>query len=127
MSGSFAFAIINPTLDRITFTFFGSTSGAGPGTFVIALGNFATTDGSVVTNVTYNSGNLFEGDFSSVTFVGGTATFTGSTGGEFDAIGGHTVIFDVTVTPDAAPEPATLALLGSGLVGLAVRRSRRRQ
>src|SRR5258705_13787084 len=44
VSGSFAFSTVTPTQDHITFTFFGSTAGAGPGSFTIDLGHFPTTD-----------------------------------------------------------------------------------
>jgi hypothetical protein len=48
-----------------------------------------------------------------VTFYGTDAVFTGSTGSEYNAIGGATVVFDVTTTVAAVPEPASLALLAA--------------
>ena len=120
LSGSFAFSNLGPTLDRITFTFFGSTNTAA-GTFAIQLGNFQTVDGEVITNVLYNSGNLAGGTFTTVAFDGTTATFTGSTASSYNAIGGRTVVFDVTTRP-GVPEPASLMLLGAGFAALAVRR-----
>jgi hypothetical protein len=113
VTGSYAFSTVSPTLDRISFSFAGSTAGAGPGTFDVELGNFTTTDGETVTGVSYLSGNFIggEGDFSSVSFVGGNATFTGSTSTDFDALGGTTVTFNVT-TAQAVPAP----LIGHGLL-----------
>lgn len=45
MSGAFSFADLSPSSSTITFTFFGGTSGAGPGSFSIDLSDFSTTDG----------------------------------------------------------------------------------
>jgi hypothetical protein len=108
VSGSFAFATVTPTLDTITFTYFGSTSGAGPGSFAIDLGAFKTADGETVTGVTFASGSL-GGATSSVTFNGTDAIFT-ETGGDYNAIGGTSVTFNVTTQPVPAPS------IGHGLL-----------
>ena len=63
VSGTFTFSSPTPTASDITFTFFGSTAVAGPGTFSIDLGDFVTPDHERITSITYSSGNLFEGDF----------------------------------------------------------------
>jgi hypothetical protein len=74
-------------MSTITFTFFGSTF-PETGTFSIDLSNFRGVN-NVVTGVTYDHGNFFQGDFSHVTFDGTTAVFTGTTTGSgFNAIGG---------------------------------------
>jgi hypothetical protein len=126
LSGSFAFAKVSPTHDTITFSFFGSTSGGGPGTFSIDLGNFVTTDGEKVTAVSYASGNFLEGDFSKVTFNGTDAVFEGSTNGIYNAQGNHNIVFDVTTTsPAGVPEPSSVALLASAVLGFMVMRRRR--
>jgi hypothetical protein len=114
VSGSFSFITVSPTLDRITFTYFGSTAGAGPGSsFTIDLGHFVTKDGEAITGVTLFSGSL-PGATTSVTFDGTDARFTETTGagGDYDAIGGTTVAFNVTTR--AVPGP----IAGAGLPGL---------
>jgi hypothetical protein len=126
MSGSFDFADVTPILSTITFQFFGSTFSA-PGTFAIDLGNFATTDGSTIASVTYSSGNLLAGDFTTVIWDGTNALFTGTTAAGFNAIGGQSVVFNVAMEPAAVPEPATLTLLGLGLAGIGARRWRQRK
>ena len=123
VSGTFAFSTVGPNLDRITFTFFGSTFSVA-GTFAIQLGNFSTVDGEVITGVSYNAGNLSAGDFTNVTFDGVNAIFTGSTASGFNALGGRTVTFNVATRE--APEPGALALVGLGLAA-GIRRLRRRR
>jgi hypothetical protein len=115
VSGSFTFSSPTSTLSEIAFTFFGSTAGAGPGSFSIDLSDFVTTDHERITAITHSSGNLFQGDFTNVTWNGTTAVFTGSTGSEYNAIGGTTVVFDATTV---VPEPSTWAMMLLGLAGL---------
>jgi hypothetical protein len=111
VSGSFSFTTISPTLDRITFAYFGSTADAGPGSFTIDLGNFVTKDGEAITGVTFFSGGL-GGASTSVTFNGTDARFTETTSGDYDAIGGNFVSFNVTTR--AVPGP----IVGGGIPGL---------
>jgi PEP-CTERM motif len=115
VSGAFTFATVTSTLDTITFSYFGSTAGAGPGSFSIDLGNFVTTNGEAITGVTFASGGL-GGATTSVTFNGTDAIFTETTGTNYNAIGGNTVVFNVATTGPRVPEPASIALLGSALL-----------
>src|SRR6267378_1942460 len=104
VSGSFAFATVSPTLDTITFSYFGSTAGAGPGSFSIDLGNFVTTNGEAITGVTLASGSL-GGATTSVTFNGTDAIFTETTGTNYNALGGNFLVFNATTTGPRVPEP----------------------
>jgi hypothetical protein len=111
VSGAFSFATVSPTLDHITFSFFGSTAGAGPGSFTIDLGHFVTTNGEVVTGVSLASGSL-GGASITESFNGTDALFTYSTGSNYNAIGGNFVTFNVNTT--SVPGP----IAGAGLPGL---------
>lgn len=115
MSGSFTFADVSTNSSTITFTFFGSTDGAGPGTFSIDLSNFVTTDGEHITGITYGSGNLAGGDFTSVSWNGSEAIFTGSTSTDYNAVGGRSIVFDVST---AVPESKTWAMMLMGFIAL---------
>jgi hypothetical protein len=115
VSGSFTFNDVTATMSTITFSFFGSTN-AAPGTFKIDLGNFVLPDGDHITNVTYASGNFNTGDFSSVSWNGTDAIFTGSTATNYDAINGVHVVFNVT---EVTPEPRFYGVLLVGLLALA--------
>ena len=85
-----------------------------------------TTDGSTIANVTYSAGNLLLGDFTSVSWDGTNALFTGTSVSEFSALGGSSVVFNVEMVPADVPEPATLTLTGIAWgFGLAARRRRR--
>jgi hypothetical protein len=120
VSGSFAFSTVTPTLDRITFSYFGSTAGAGPGSFSIDLGNFVTTDGETITGVTLFSGSL-GGAATSVTFNGTDAIFRETTASDYNAIGGNVLVFNVATSPRArVPEPPSLALLVSALLAFSL-------
>jgi hypothetical protein len=111
LTGLISFANVSPTLDTITFTYFGSTAGAGPGSFTIDLGNFVTTDGEVIAAVTYASGSL-PGATASVIFNGTDALFT-ETGGDYNAVGNGTpVVFDVETRRVPGP------IAGAGIPGL---------
>jgi hypothetical protein len=79
----------------------------------------------MITGITQSSGNL-GGATDSVTWNGTTAIFTETTGSDYDAIGGTSVVFDVALT--AVPEPGDLLLMTTGLGALAlVLRKRRTQ
>ena len=110
VTGGFTFAMSSPTLDTITFTFFGSTAGAGPGSFTIDLGNFTNLHGETISAMSLFSGNL-PGSTDSVTWNGTDARFTFSTTSDYNAIGGDNVVFNVTT---AVPGP----VVGAGLPGL---------
>jgi hypothetical protein len=110
VSGSFTFADTTPTTSTITFTFFGSTAGAGPGSFSIDLGNFVP---DLITGITYGSGSL-GGASATNSWDGTDAVFTFTTGSNYNAIGGNSVVFDVTQSA-AVPEPSSILLLMTAL------------
>jgi hypothetical protein len=121
VSGGYGFADINPSLAEITFSFFGSTSGAGPGSFSIKLSNFSLPGGGAITGITFSNGTM--AGFNSVTWDGTNAVFTGSTGSDYNAIGGTNAVFDVSLT---APEPGSLLLMTTALGGLVLAIRKRR-
>ena len=73
MTGSFSFAQVSPTQDTITFTFSGNSPVDISGSFSIDIGNFKTIDGETITAVSYASGNLINGDFTSVSWCPASA------------------------------------------------------
>ena len=90
---------------QVVFTFFGSTAGAGPGSFTINLTGFS----GPITNFSLASGSLGGASvLSSFTSTYLSATFT--TGSDFGAIGGNAVTFNV-VSPAAVPEVSSVYLL----------------
>ena len=109
VSGGFTFADTSPTTSTITFSFFGSTAGAGPGSFSIDLGNFVP---DLITGITFGSGSL-GGASVTDSWNGTDAVFTFTTGSDYNAIGGRSVVFDVTQA--AVPEPSSILLLMTAL------------
>ena len=114
VSGTFTFSTVNPTQDNITFSFFGSTAGAGPGSFSLDLGHFVTKDGETITGVSFASGSL-GGASITESFNGTDAVFTYSTALDYNALFGNSVVFNVATTvPVGVPGP----IAGAGLPGL---------
>jgi hypothetical protein len=108
VTGFIGFSESSATLDKITFTFFGSNSASG--SFTIDLGNFTNLHGETITSMSLFSGALGSAT-PAVTWNGTDARFTFSTTSNFNAIGGDTVVFNVAT---AVPGP----VVGAGLPGL---------
>ncbi len=122
VSSFLSFADVSSGSATITFTFFGSTFGS-TGSFAVDLNNWSLPNGEKILGITYGSGNFSQGDFSSVSFNGSDAVFTGtSNGGGFSALGGRSVVFDVTL--GTVPEASTWAMLLAGFAGLGLAGSR---
>jgi hypothetical protein len=126
--GSYTFADTTATTATITFHFSGGTYSA-TGSFSIDLGNFVLPGGGHITGVTYGSGNLTAGSFTSVSWNGTDAVFTGTPNGFYTG-GGGDVVFNVTEAPPTTPAPTLsqwgLLLLAGLLAGTAVFKLHRR-
>jgi hypothetical protein len=94
---------------QVSFTFFGSTNNIN-GSFTVNLTGFTTA----ITGLTFVSGTLGGGTLTD-SFTSSSITFTETTGGGFNAIGGTTIVFDVTTA--AVPEPSSVVLLSTFLAG----------
>lgn len=110
------FGSVSVTGTMVSFTFFGSTVGEN-GSFTINLTNF----NNAITGVTLASGSLIDGTFGLSSSTAHSISFTGSTTTDFDAVGGRTIVFDVT----SVPEPSSVVLLSTILVGLIIVARRR--
>jgi hypothetical protein len=93
---------------QVTFGFAGSTAGAGPGSFTINLTGFT----SAITGVSLAAGGLGNATITESS-TANSLTFTFSTGSDFNAIGGNTVVFNVA----SVPEPSSVVLLSTFLAG----------
>src|SRR5215472_7509535 len=82
VSGAFSFATVSPTQDHINFSFFGSNTASG--SFTIDLGPFATTNGEMVTGVSFGSGTFSttSADFSYRFLIGSGRAGSARNGGE---------------------------------------------
>jgi hypothetical protein len=96
---------------QVTFGFAGSTAGAGPGSFTINLTGFT----SPITGVSFASGGLGGATITDSVLSSSSLRFTFTTTSDYNAIGGNTVVFNVTTA--AVPEPSSVVLLSTFLAG----------
>jgi hypothetical protein len=100
-------------------TNFSGLTGSNSATFNIASSNFASYEGLGLSNMTFNA-LVTSTNFSGSSAAPSNALFFG---------GGANLGVDVTITYDytsAAPEPASIALIGTAITGIGVVRRRRR-
>lgn len=114
VSGS---ATVNPT--NVMFSFFGSTAGAGPGSFTINLTGFS----GPITGFTLASGSL-GGATATTSFTSTSLSATFTTGTDFNALGGTSLTFNV-VSAAAVPEVSSVYLLLTAALPVAVWARRR--
>jgi hypothetical protein len=91
---------------QVTFQFFGSTAGAGPGSFTINLSGFTGILGVSLASGGLGGATITDSSTSS------SLSFTFTTPGDFNAVGGNTVVFNVVT-----PEPSSVVLLSTFLAG----------
>jgi hypothetical protein len=109
-SGSGVTASTSVSGTQVTFTFFGSTAGAGPGSFTVNLTGFS----SAITAVSLTSGGL-GGATITDSHTSNSLSFTFTAGSDYNALGGNTAVFNVTSA--AVPEPSSVVLLSTFLAG----------